>query len=129
MNSNESINTLDNITNLNTLKEVVKEFCEQRDWDQFHSPKDLSVAMVTEASELLEIFRFKTPEDEETMLNDPSKRKEIADELADVLYFILRFSQKYGFDMTSEFLRKMEENAKKYPSDKFRGSNKKYSEV
>lgn len=119
----------DNDTHISVLKNIVKEFCEERDWDQYHDPKDLAIALITEASELLEIFRFKTQEDMERMLCDPAKRKEIADELADVFYFILRFSQKYGFDLSSEFIRKMGENGKKYPADKFAGSNKKYSEV
>lgn len=118
----------DNDTQISILKNIVKEFCEQRDWDQYHDPKDLAIAIITEASELLEIFRFKTHDDMEQMLCDPGKRKEIADELADVFYFILRFSQKYGFDLSSEFIRKMSENGKKYPVEKFLGSNKKYSE-
>lgn len=119
----------DNKTQISKLKDIVKEFCEQRDWDQYHDPKDLAIAIITEASELLELFRFKTKDDMERMLADPKKRNEIADELADVFYFILRFSQKYGFDLTSEFMRKMGENDKKYPVEKFTGSNKKYSEV
>ncbi len=119
----------DDQTKMAELKEEVKKFCEIRDWDQFHNPKDLAVAVITEASELMEIFRFKSDEECEEMLRDGLKREKIADELSDVLYFILRFAQKYDFDMTSEFFRKMKSNEEKYPSEKFRGSNKKYSEV
>lgn len=119
----------DNQTKMTELKEEVKKFCEIRDWDQFHNPKDLAVAVITEASELMEIFRFKSDAECEEMLRDGLKRQKIADELSDVLYFILRFAQKYDFDLTSEFFRKMKSNEEKYPSEKFRGSNKKYSEV
>ena len=119
----------DEKTHIQALKNLVGRFCEERDWDRFHSPKDLAVAIITEAAELLEIFRFKTPGDLEQMLSDPDKRREIADELSDVLYFILRFSQMYGFDLSSEFKRKMGRNAEKYPADKFKGSNRKYTEV
>ena len=129
LSSDENEKFTDNNTQITVLKDIVKEFCEQRDWDQFHNPKDLAIGIITEASELLEIFRFKTPEDIEQMLNDPDKRKDIADELADVFYFVLRFSQKYNFDLSSEFIRKMGENDTKYPTDKCRGSNKKYSEA
>lgn len=132
MNINSSIERnkkyTDNTTDINNLKNIVKEFCEERDWDQFHCPKDLAIAIITEASELLEIFRFKTPDDIDKMLNDPAKRQDIANELSDVFYFILRFSQKYNFDLSSEFIRKMAENERKYPTEKFKGSNKKYSE-
>lgn len=109
--------------------EIVKKFCEERDWDQYHNPKELSIGIVTEASELLDHFRFKSDEEMEHMLDDEKKREEIADELADILYFVLRFAQKYNFDLTEEFMRKMSINEMKYPVDKFRGSNKKYTEV
>lgn len=126
---NLNIDKSDNQAHIKDLKEEVKKFCEMRDWDQFHNPKDLAVAVITEASELMEIFRFKSDAECEEMLRDELKRQKIADELSDVLYFILRFAQKYDFDLTSEFYRKMQSNEEKYPSEKFRGSNKKYSEV
>ncbi len=122
-------NDLDKKTYISELKEETKKFCENRDWDQYHSPKDLAVAVITESSELLEIFRFKSDSECEEMLRDDFKRQNIADELSDVLYFLLRFAQRYNFDLTSEFLRKMRSNEEKYPVNKFKGSNKKYSEV
>ncbi len=127
MNTNRA--KLDSQINISVLKEEVKKFCELRDWDQFHNPKDLAVAIITESSELLELFRFKTNSECEEMLRDEKKRQNIADELSDTLYFLLRFAQKYDIDLTSEFLRKMDSNEVKYPVEKFRGSNKKYSEV
>ena len=104
------------------------EFCKERDWDQFHTPKDISIGIITEASELLEHFRFKTDEEMEQMLSDAGKRTAIAEELCDVLYFVLRFAQKYNFDISTEFVRKMSINEQKYPVEKSRGSNKKYME-
>lgn len=126
-----NLNTDKNDSNvtIDELKGIIKKFCEDRDWDQFHNPKDLSVAVITEASELLEIFRFKSDEEAEGFLSNPGKREAVADELADILYFVLRFAQKYDIDLSSEFYRKMELNNQKYPQDKFKGSNKKYSEA
>ena len=120
---------LDNQTSISDLKEEVIKFCELRDWEQFHNPKDLAVAIITEASELLELFRFRSELECEELMKDEGKRKVIADELSDTLYFILRFAQKYDIDLTSEFYRKMKSNEAKYPVEKFRGTNKKYSEV
>ena len=111
------------------LLTMVQKFCEDRDWDQYHNPKDLSIGIVTEAAELIEHFRFKSIAEMEHMLKDSSKREKIAEELADILFFILRFAQKYEFDLTKEFIRKMSINESKYPIDKFKGSNKKYTEA
>ena len=109
-------------------KEIVRRFCEERDWDQFHNPKDLSVGMVTEASELLELFRFKTPEECKVLLSDPKKLEDVKDELSDVFYFVLRFAQMNGIDLFSALESKIEKNDAKYPADKVRGCNRKYDE-
>ncbi|HEX4922676.1 MAG TPA: nucleotide pyrophosphohydrolase, partial [Bdellovibrionales bacterium] len=117
----------DSETPLNELKEIVRKFCEERDWDQFHSPKELAIGVSTEGSELLELFRFKS--DEEVMqIVEKTKREQVGEELADVLYFVVRFAQKFGFDLTAEFHKKMAKNSAKYPVSKAKGSNKKYSE-
>lgn len=118
----------DENTLISELKNIVKQFCELRDWDQFHNPKDLSIAIITEASELLEHFRFKSDEEIEKMLKGAEKRSTIADELSDILYFVLRFAQMYNFDIASEFIRKMSGNEQKYPVEKYKGSNRKYTE-
>jgi NTP pyrophosphatase (non-canonical NTP hydrolase) len=114
--------------NIPELSNIIREFCEERDWDQFHNPKDLSIGLVTEAAELLDIFRFKTDKDIHDMMIDEKKRGEIGEELADVLYFLLRFSQLYGFDLSDELVRKMNKNKLKYPLETAKGSNKKYTE-
>ena len=123
------LSNMDENTTVNNLKVMVKAFVEERDWDQFHNPKDLAIGVSTEAGELLDIFRFKSKEDIDEMLSSDEKRQEIGDELADVLYFILRFSDKFNFDLSDELSRKMFLNARKYPAEKSKGSNRKYNEI
>ncbi|HUW64234.1 MAG TPA: nucleotide pyrophosphohydrolase [Spirochaetia bacterium] len=114
---------------INCLKDIVKVFCEERDWDKFHNPKDLAIGIVTEASEVIEHFRFKSLEEIETMFSDKDKKQEIAEELSDVLFFVLRFAQMYNIDLSAEFLAKIEKNQARYPVVKCKGSNKKYTEA
>jgi NTP pyrophosphatase (non-canonical NTP hydrolase) len=101
--------------NLDQVKGWVREFCEQRAWDPYHGPKDLAIGLVTEASELLEIFRFVPERELEAKIRDERTRAAVADELADTLYFILRFAQLYGFDLSRCLRDKLVKNAKKYP--------------
>ncbi len=109
------------------LKELVQQFCEERDWDQFHNAKELAIGIVTEASELLQHFRFKTPEEVDALF-ESARRNEIESEVADVLYFLLRLAQLYQIDLSTALEKKIEQNHKKYPVEKAKGSNKKYSE-
>lgn len=99
----------------------LRQFRDDRDWQQFHNPKDLAVALSIEAGELLEAFLWKTPE-----AADPEKVKE---ELADVLAYALLLSDAYGFDPQQIVLDKIKRNEEKYPVDKARGSAKKYTEL
>lgn len=119
---------MDTKTTLSELKKNIQHFCEERDWGQFHGMKDLSIGLSTEAAELLELFRFKTDEQCEALLMG-SGRQDIEDEIADVLFFILRIAQKYDIDLSNAFAHKMQKNAQKYPVEKSRGSNKKYTEL
>ncbi len=111
------------------IKEIqasIKEFCTQRDWDQFHNAKELAIGMSTEANELLELFRFIGEKDiDNVVLN---KKEAIEDELMDVLFFVLRFAQMYDIDVSSAFIRKMKKNNTRYPADVVKGKNKKYNE-
>ncbi len=108
------------------LQQIIARFCDLRDWDQFHNPKDLAIGISTEANELLDIFRFvKEVEVLETLQH---KREAIEDELMDVLFFILRFAQMYDVDIESAFIRKMEKNNLHYPVEVVKGLNKKYNE-
>ena len=113
---------------IHELKELIKKFCEDRDWDQFHNAKDLAIALSIEASELLEIFRWKSPEEVEELFKNEKKKEDIEDEMADVLYFLIRMAQRYDIDLSEAIDKKMEKNDKKYPVNKAKGSNKKYTE-
>ncbi|MEM3593038.1 MAG: nucleotide pyrophosphohydrolase [Candidatus Micrarchaeia archaeon] len=115
--------------NFHELEEEIKHFCEERDWDKFHGAKDLAIGISTEAAELLEHFRFKSETEVEEMFKNKEKRDEIAEEMADVLYFLLRLSQKYDIDVAYELKKKLEKNRKRYPVEKAKGSNKKYTEL
>lgn len=119
----------DKITTIEELKEIVKAFCEARDWDQFHNAKDLAIALSIEAGELLEIFRWKNKDEVESIFREKESLKMVKDEMADVLYFLLRIAQIYGIDLSESLKEKLSSNEEKYPVHKFKGSNKKYSEV
>lgn len=116
----------DKTTTIEELKFKVKEFCDERDWEQFHDAKELSLALVVEASELLEHFRWLRGD--EISKKVQAKREEVEDELADTLFFALRIAQLYDIDVTKAMARKQAKNDKKYPADKVKGQNKKYDE-
>ncbi|HEY9701104.1 MAG TPA: nucleotide pyrophosphohydrolase, partial [Allocoleopsis sp.] len=118
----------DRTTTVEELKELVGQFCEEMDWKKFHNAKDLSVGISIESAELMEIFRWKNLEETESIMNDDSKREKISHELADILYFLLRFSDEYDIDLSESLREKIEHNRKKYPVEKFKGSAKKYDE-
>ena len=119
----------DSTATVSALKDLVREFCEERDWDQYHDPKDLAIGMVTESSELLDIFRFKSREDIEAIMSDPVRSAHVREELSDVIYFAMRFAQMNGIDVYTELVRKIGIDAEKYPVEKSRGRNLKYDEL
>lgn len=108
----------DNSTDVESLKDWVRSFCEERKWDPYHGPKDLAIGLVTEASELLELFRFVPEAEIQALMSQPEFRQRTADELSDSLYFILRFAQMYGFDLSTSLANKLMKNAEKYPVQK-----------
>ena len=115
-----------NDDSVKTLMDAVRAFCEARDWDQFHTPKELAIGISTEANELLEIFRFMTDEQQAKLLADEQTRGHIEDELADTAFFVLRFAQMNGIDLSRALERKIAKNAKKYPVETSRGDNRKH---
>lgn len=119
---------MDNKTTIEELKEIIRQFCELRDWDQYHNAKELTIGIVTEASELLQHFRFKSEDQVDAMFQNKSKRQELTEEMADVLYFLIRLAQRYNVDLSTELENKMKKNVERYPVEKVKGSNKKYSE-
>ncbi|MDE0092219.1 MAG: nucleotide pyrophosphohydrolase [Oligoflexia bacterium] len=110
------IQNSDQNNTIENLKNRVAQFCEKRNWDKEHKPKELAIGAVTEASELLEIFRFLSEEECFKATINPKTRQKISEELADTLCFLLRFAQLYHFDLTSCLKDKLAKNAIKYPS-------------
>ncbi len=108
------------------LRDKLRVFADERDWDQFHTPKNLAMALMVEAAELLEHFQWLTP-DQSCDLTEKS-RAAVKEELADVLLYLIRIADKLGVDLLDAALLKMEKNALKYPADIVRGSAKKYNE-
>lgn len=106
---------------IQNLMREIKRFTEERDWDQFHNPKDLAIAISIEANELLECFLWKS-------YNEANPNK-IQDELADILNYSLLLAEKLQLDPIQIIEKKMEKNAEKYPIEKARGSAKKYDEL
>lgn len=111
------------------LKTHVLAFVHERDWEQFHSPKNLSMALAAEAGELMEHFLWSTPEQSQAVARDPAKRSHIADELADVVIYALEFANSTGLDIAAAIEAKMAANARKYPVEKARGRADKYTEL
>ena len=120
---------MDDKTNIYDLKNQVRIFCRDRDWDQFHNAKDLAIGIITESAELLEHFRFKSEKEVEEVFKNSDKKLEISEELADIFFFILRMSDKYDIDLSDVFIEKLRKNDIKYPVESSRGLNKKYSEL
>ena len=108
------------------LKIKLREFAQERDWEQFHSPKNLSMALSVEASELVEHFQWMTEEQSADL--QPNRHAAVAFELADIFIFLLRLSDQLDIDLMEITKRKIELNNKRYPIDKVKGSSKKYNE-
>ena len=111
---------------LEQIKTRLREFSSERDWDQFHSPKNLSMALIVEAAELVEHFQWLTEDQSQTL--PPEKLAEVEQEIADIQIYLIRLADKLGVDMEKAVNAKIELNAKKYPADKVRGSAAKYSD-
>jgi len=112
---------------LEELRAKLREFTDARDWDQFHSPKNLAMALSAEAGELLEIFQWLT--EEHSRAPDAKSKDAARDEIADVLLYLIRLADQLDIDPVAEAHRKLAANEKKYPADKARGNAKKYTEL
>jgi NTP pyrophosphatase (non-canonical NTP hydrolase) len=111
---------------LNELKQKLEAFVEARDWAQFHSPKNLAMAMIVEAAELVEHFQWNTEEESHKL--SAEKREQVGHELADTFVYLLRISQVLGIDLIEAANKKVALNAIKYPVEKARGKNNKYTD-
>jgi dCTP diphosphatase len=119
----------DSATTISELKNHVLAFARARDWEQFHTPKNLSMALAAEAGELMEHFLWATAEQSRAIAADPVKGGKIADELADVVIYALEFANATHLDLAAAIETKMEANAKKYPVEKAKGRADKYTEL
>lgn len=109
------------------LRDVLREFAAEREWQPFHTPKNLAMALSGEAAEVIEHFRWLTPE-QSAALDEPT-REEVAHELADVLCFLVRLADVLDIDLAAAARRKMAINAERYPVDKVRGRALKYDRI
>ena len=111
------------------MKELIRElreFAKERDWEQFHSPKNLAMALSVEVAEIVEIFQWLTQDESRNL--DPEKLKRVKEEIADVMIFLTNLSDKLGIDPIETAKAKIKKNEKNYPADKVRGKALKYSE-
>jgi len=112
---------------LETLRVQLAQFAAERDWEQFHNPKNLAMAVAGEAGELIEHFQWLTPEEAANL--PPATRDEVALECADVLLFLVRLADRLGIDLAQAAQKKLVLNAKKYPVEKARGKATKYDKL
>jgi len=111
---------------LPALRDRLRRFAAERDWDQFHSPKNLAMALIAEAAELVEHFQWLTEAQSRDLPAD--KRAQVADELADILVYLVRIADKLDIDLLTAATAKMDRNEVKYPAAKVKGSARKYTE-
>ena len=109
---------LDYSTTVGSLKEVVRRFAAERDWERFHSPKNLVMALMVEAAELMENFLWITEEESRNLASEPEKRQAVADELADVACLLFNLSLHTEIDLSQAIQEKMVRNALRYPVPK-----------
>jgi dCTP diphosphatase len=115
------------LASIEEIRGALRRFASDRDWDQFHSPKNLAIALSVEAAELLEHFQW-TPEADSAVLV-PEQHSKVREEIADVLLYLIRLADKLDIDLLAAATDKIQLNAAKYPVDKARGSCKKYTEL
>ncbi|MEI7512758.1 MAG: nucleotide pyrophosphohydrolase [Candidatus Uhrbacteria bacterium] len=115
------------MSEIHELAERIKDFRNARDWKQFHRPKDLALSLVLEATEVLELFQWKS--ETEALEVVDKKKEDLADELADVFYWVLLMGEDFGIDIKDALIKKLEKNEAKYPVEKAKGTSKKYTEL
>jgi dCTP diphosphatase len=111
----------DNQATIHELRQLVEQFVSSRDWHQFHTPKNLAIALAVEAAELMEHFQWLDPQESRALAHDPLRRAAAGEELADVVCYALAMANELGIDVSDAVRQKMIKNAQKYPADKFRG--------
>jgi len=115
------------VNDLARLRDALRAFAAARDWERFHAPKNLAMALSVEAAELLEVFQWMSEADSRNL--EPAAREAASQEIADVLLYLIRLCDALGVDPVAAADRKMVANAEKYPVDKARGTSRKYTEL
>ena len=115
------------MSDVKKITEKIKKFRDERDWLQFHDPKNMAVSIILEASELLEHFQWKTKEEVEKYVE--TNKEEISDEIADIALYLFELADNLGVDLIKAMEKKMAKNEKKYPVEKAKGSHKKYNKL
>ena len=111
---------MDDKTTVQQLKQEIEDFVNERDWAQFHSPKNLAMALAVEAAELMDLFKWFTLEESREQINE-SLRADVADELADIMIYAMAFANRQDLDIAASVTEKMMKNRVKYPAEKFQG--------
>lgn len=111
----------DSQTTVAALRRLVNEFVDQRDWHQFHSPKNLAMSMAIESAELMEHFQWLSVEQSRALAAQPERLAAVGEELADVLCYALAMANELGLDLSTAIHRKMDKNRLKYPAEQYRG--------
>lgn len=114
---------------IGSLQQTLAEFAAERDWQQFHTPKNLAMALAGECGELLELFQWLTPEQSAEIMRDPASAARVREEVADVLAYLLRLADVLDVDLESALTSKIEANRRKYPVHLARGRAEKYTEL
>jgi len=114
----------DDQTTVKALLDEMTEFLDERDWHQFHSPKNLTMGLAIETAELMEHFQWMGEKESRCLVSDPTKGTMIRDELADVLSYVLSLAISLDIDLSQAFCEKMKKNRTKYPADQYRGRYK-----
>lgn len=119
----------DEMTTIHDLKQMLRSFRDAREWEQFHTPKNLTQAISIEANELMQEFLWKTDEEIDKLLKDDKFRQQVSYELADVMAFCLNFANQTDIDLSQAIDEKMLQNEKRYPIEKSKGNATKYNEL
>jgi dCTP diphosphatase len=114
--------------NIPDLKITLRAFAEERDWEQFHSPKNLSMALAGEAGELLEHFQWLTEDESRSLVNDTARLAKVSEEVADIMIYVVRICDKLNINLESAVEAKIRANASKYPVSLSKGNATKYTE-
>ncbi len=117
------------LIDISGLSEALSIFASERNWDQYHSPKNLAMALTGEVGELSEIFQWLTEDASKSVATNPDTATAVRDELADVTLYLVRLASVLGVDLNEAVTQKLQKNAAKYPVDKSHGSHKKYDKL